>query len=201
MCCPMKRKAVDEPITSCESSNDSCSDWDSRGARKKRKARRVGNKTVKDKGGKDGVGKKGEKRAKKTKALTPDVDMEVGPEDALKALSRVAQKLQAQLNMINAAKAKDSQVSQPLDGPATPPLSSPGSSSAVKALNDDPILCLRRLCGEPRPTRCVRGDMALDLNAAPTPPFNEGPFGRSIACSRRRVEESAGGAGEMRGGR
>ncbi|CEM24742.1 unnamed protein product [Vitrella brassicaformis CCMP3155] len=113
----MKRKAVDELTASCESSSG-CSDWEEgrrvRGAKNKRKARRQGNKTVKGKGGEDGVGKKGEKRAKKTKALTPDVDMEdvfeVGPEDALKALSRVAQKLKAQLNMINEAKAKAEQV-------------------------------------------------------------------------------------------
>ncbi|CEM27797.1 unnamed protein product [Vitrella brassicaformis CCMP3155] len=112
---PMKRKAVDEPMASCESSNDSCSDWEKVcGIKKKSKARRVGNKTVKGKGGKDEVGKKGEKRAKKTKALTPDVDMEdafeVGPVDALKALSRVAQKLKAQLNMTNEAKARAEQV-------------------------------------------------------------------------------------------
>mmetsp|Transcript_35101 Transcript_35101/g.100950 ORF Transcript_35101/g.100950 Transcript_35101/m.100950 type:complete len:113 (-) Transcript_35101:278-616(-) len=70
----MKRKAVDELTASCESSSG-CSDWEEgrrvRGAKNKRKARRQGNKTVKGKGGEDGVGKKGEKRAKKTKALTP----------------------------------------------------------------------------------------------------------------------------------
>ncbi|CEL94131.1 unnamed protein product [Vitrella brassicaformis CCMP3155] len=113
----MKRKAVDEPMAPCESSSD-CSDWEKgrrvRGAKNKRKARRVGNKTVKGKGGEDEMDKKGVKRAKKTKALTPDVDMkdefEAGPEDALKALSRVAYKLKAQLNMMNEAKAKAEQV-------------------------------------------------------------------------------------------